>query len=37
MNGLMAIPNLVAVAVLAPVAWAVIKDFTERHLKTTGL
>jgi len=37
MNGLMAIPNLVAVAVLAPVAWAVIKDFTERHLRTTGL
>jgi AGCS family alanine or glycine:cation symporter len=34
MNGLMAIPNLIALAVLSPIAWSVIKDFTEKHAKT---
>jgi AGCS family alanine or glycine:cation symporter len=37
MNGLMAIPNLVAIGVLAPVAYKLIHDFTERHVKTVGV
>lgn len=37
MNGLMAIPNLVAIGVLAPVAYKLIHDFTERHVKTVGM
>jgi AGCS family alanine or glycine:cation symporter len=34
MNGLMALPNIIALAVLSPIAWSVIKDFIEKHGKT---
>ncbi|MCD6488078.1 MAG: sodium:alanine symporter family protein [Desulfurococcales archaeon] len=35
-NGLMAIPNLVAVIYLSPIAISLIKDFYSRHIYETG-